>query len=152
MDTTCYTFPYIPQHHYPWCSGLRPRPCRISCRQNIYFCLIRRLIRPKYHNVKTLNMQILRQISTLGTIKLIEMFTSNISPKQCQHGLCWLSIVSAKGQTNSVFLKAKIYGSTGIDQIPVDTKRKVENTKDLWGWIRYLMLLILVHLLTKSAT
>ena len=49
MDTTCYTFPYIPQHHYPWCSGLRPRPCRISCRQNIYFCLIRRLIRQKYH-------------------------------------------------------------------------------------------------------
>ena len=49
MDTTCYTFPYIPLHHYSWCSGLRPRPCRISCRQNIYFCLIRRLIRQKYH-------------------------------------------------------------------------------------------------------
>ena len=49
MDITCYTFPYIPLHRYPWCSGLRPRPCRISCRQNIYFCLIRRLIRQKYH-------------------------------------------------------------------------------------------------------
>ena len=49
MDITCYTFPYIPLHHYPWCSGLRPRPCRISCRQNIYFCLIRRLIRQKYY-------------------------------------------------------------------------------------------------------
>ena len=50
MDTTCYTFLYIPLHHYPWCSGLRPRPCHISCRQNIYFYLIRRLIRQKYHN------------------------------------------------------------------------------------------------------
>ena len=49
MDIKCYTFPYIPLHHYPWCLGLRPRPCRISCRQNIYFCLIRRLIRQKYH-------------------------------------------------------------------------------------------------------
>ena len=49
MDATCYTPPYIPLHHYPWCSGLRPRPCRISCQQNIYFCLIRRLNRQKYH-------------------------------------------------------------------------------------------------------
>ena len=53
MDTTCYTFRYIPLHHYPWCSGLRPRPCRISCRQNIYFCLIRRLNRQKYHFPRT---------------------------------------------------------------------------------------------------
>ena len=49
MDATCYTPLYIPLHHYPWCSGLRPGPCRISCRQNIYFCLIRRLNRQKYH-------------------------------------------------------------------------------------------------------
>ena len=49
MDTTYYTFPYIPLHHYPRCSDLRPRPFRISCRQNIYFCLIRRVIRQKYH-------------------------------------------------------------------------------------------------------
>ena len=39
----------MPLHHYPWCLGLRPRPCRISCRQNIYFCLICRLNRQKYH-------------------------------------------------------------------------------------------------------
>ena len=26
-----------------------PRPCCISCRQNIYFCLLRRLIRQKQH-------------------------------------------------------------------------------------------------------
>ena len=24
-------------HHYPWCSGLRSRPCRISCRQKYLF-------------------------------------------------------------------------------------------------------------------
>ena len=41
--------PCIPLHHYPWCSGLRPGPCRISCRQNIYFCLIHWLNRQKYH-------------------------------------------------------------------------------------------------------
>ena len=27
--------------------GLGPRPCCISCRQNIYFCLLRGLIRQK---------------------------------------------------------------------------------------------------------
>ena len=48
MDTTCYTPPSIALRHHPWCSGLRPRPCRISCRQNLYFCLIRRLYRQKY--------------------------------------------------------------------------------------------------------
>ena len=48
MDTTCYTPPSIALHHYPWCSGLRPRPSRISCRQNLYFCLIRRLYLQKY--------------------------------------------------------------------------------------------------------
>ena len=37
MDTTCYTSPYLPMHHYPWCSGLRSRPCRISCRQKYLF-------------------------------------------------------------------------------------------------------------------
>ena len=49
MDITCYTLPYTPLHHYSWCSGLRLRACRILCRQNIYFCLIRRLSRQKYH-------------------------------------------------------------------------------------------------------
>ena len=39
----------MPLHHYPWYLGLRLRPCRISCQQNIYFCLIRRLNRQKYH-------------------------------------------------------------------------------------------------------
>ena len=42
-------------HHYPWCLGLRPRPCPISCRQNIYFCLIRRLVRQKYHILSPLH-------------------------------------------------------------------------------------------------
>ena len=59
MDITCYTFLYIPLHHYPWCSGLRPRPCCISCRQNIYFCLIRRLIRQKYHFSVAGNLNVL---------------------------------------------------------------------------------------------
>ena len=53
MDVMCYTPHYIPLHHYPWCLGLRPRPCCISHQLNIYFCLIFRLNCQKYQPAPT---------------------------------------------------------------------------------------------------
>ena len=42
-----YAALYTPDMATHGAPGLVPRPCCISCRQNIYFCLLRGLIRQK---------------------------------------------------------------------------------------------------------
>ena len=49
MVHVIYAALYTPNMATHSAPGLVPGPCCISCRQNIYFCLLRRLIRQKQH-------------------------------------------------------------------------------------------------------
>ena len=85
MDTTWYTSPYIPMHHYPWCSGLRSRPCRISCRQKYLFLpYSHTLFRQKYHfSFDRSNMQIF----TLNITRVVWPHVTNLLDLRyfCRH-------------------------------------------------------------------